>query len=317
MVRHLRKSGSLLFGSLVAAFVLFRFNLGHLERDGSHYVVTEPSEAQAVRSPISAVKLLGKQGRVTAHNSWGQAVGFRYAPGTLYFHACLWSQGKAQDIGTLGGRESRAYGLNDRGEVVGASLTSANRYHAFLWQKGRMQDLSTLGGRWSYAYSINDQGQVVGDSRTADGSFHAFLWQKGRMQDLGTLGGLSSHAYGLNDKGEVVGEADTAEGVSHAFLWQKGRMQDLGTLGGTQSAAYSINNLGQVVGTAADRNSDLNVAFLWQDGKMIALITRLVGKSGWKLWKLWEAWKITDSGQIFGWGELDNSQGPFLLTPVP
>ncbi|HZO87363.1 MAG TPA: hypothetical protein VFB38_03425 [Chthonomonadaceae bacterium] len=88
----------------------------------------------------------------------------------------------------------------------------------------------------------------------------------------------------------------------------------MGTLGGTQSAAYGMNNLGQVVGTAADRNSELNLAFLWQDGKMIALNRRLIQKSG---WKLWEAWKINDSGQIFGSGELNNSQRPFLLTPVP
>ncbi len=82
------------------------------------------------------------------------------------------------DLGTLpGGYESIAYGINNRGQVVGYSTTASGEYHAFLWEDGEMTDLGTLGGAYSVAYGINSRGQVVGYSASASG-VHAVLWSK-------------------------------------------------------------------------------------------------------------------------------------------
>jgi probable HAF family extracellular repeat protein len=83
------------------------------------------------------------------------------------------------DLGTLpGGYESIAYGINNRGQVVGYSTTASGEYHAFLWEDGEMTDLGTLGGAYSVAYGINSRGQVVGYSASASGENHAVLWSK-------------------------------------------------------------------------------------------------------------------------------------------
>src|SRR5215204_2722629 len=71
------------------------------------------------------------------------------------------------DLGTLGGQESHAYSINERGQVVGDALTATGETHAFIWKKGVMIDLGTLGGTSSYARAINDRGQVVGLSAIA------------------------------------------------------------------------------------------------------------------------------------------------------
>src|SRR5438270_891169 len=44
-------------------------------------------------------------------------------------------------LGTLGGRHSVAYAINDAGQVVGGADTSDGRRQAFLWQDGTMTGL--------------------------------------------------------------------------------------------------------------------------------------------------------------------------------
>ena len=141
---------------------------------------------------------------------------FQNPPLFLFFHFLA-----IQDLGTLGGSSSAAYGINDSGQVVGFSRTASGPHHAFLWTTdGGMQDLGTLGGSNSYAYGINDSGQVVGFSYTASGDYHAFLWTAdGGMQDIGTLGGSNSDAYGINDSGQIVGFSRTASGQGRACMW--------------------------------------------------------------------------------------------------
>lgn len=38
------------------------------------------------------------------------------------------------DLGTLGGFNSRAMGINDPGQVVGNGDTAGGNLHAFLWE---------------------------------------------------------------------------------------------------------------------------------------------------------------------------------------
>ncbi len=86
-----------------------------------------------------------------------------------------------RDLGTLGGRHSKAYGINDVGQVVGYSANAAGETHAFLWDPAteQMVDLGTLGGDRSYANCINDGGQIAGLTVTAAGDYHACTWLAG------------------------------------------------------------------------------------------------------------------------------------------
>lgn len=220
------------------------------------------------------------------------------------------------DLGTLGGKTSRAKAINNKGQVVGKSATgNTSDYsteHAFLWEAGKgMQDLGTLGGKRSEATGINDAGQVVGSSETDNTSdyltAHAFLWQSDKgMQDLGTLGGRSSRAVGINNKGQIIGTSETwvvpgyplsarAYSENHLILWQAGSgMQDLGTVNEERFDPTGINDSGQVIGVRTIGTGDNRTycATLWEAGSGV----KVVGKLSY-------AMAINNRGQVVGGGE--------------
>ena len=158
-----------------------------------------------------------------------------------------------KDIGTLGGWWSRAYDINDRGQIVGDSTNITGYVHAFLYGGSAMNDLGTLGGSSSYAWGINNSGQIVGMSTIAgDSAYHAFLYDGGNMIDIGTLGGTFATASAINERGQIVGTS-TVAGDYHAFLYDGGNMIDLNCLlpkgsGWELTDASDINDLGQITG---------------------------------------------------------------------
>lgn len=104
----------------------------------------------------------------TAINDRGSVVG---ASTTVenQTHAFLHDGENMHDLGTLGG-ESRAKGINNRGEIVGISLVT-EQGRAFLYRCGTMLDLNTLaavtqsGWTLTDAAAINDRGQIVANAR--------------------------------------------------------------------------------------------------------------------------------------------------------
>ena len=141
--------------------------------------------------------------------------------------AVLWENGRATNLGSLGGRHSVAQAINEQGQVAGTSTTPGGDRRLFLWENGTMTDLGTLGGRTT-AFSndlgtgkLNERGQVVGWSQTKTGEWHAFVWHNGTMTDLGTLAGERwSSAEAVNNRGEIVGwSSPTRDGERHAVAW--------------------------------------------------------------------------------------------------
>lgn len=220
------------------------------------------------------------------------------------------------DLGTLGGLNSSAFGINATGKVVGKADTPLGDEHAFLFSGATMMDLGTLGGQTSAAYGINGKGRIVGVSETVLGDKHAFRTAalsaiNPATDDLGTLGGAFSEAIAINASDVTVGAAKDNTGARHGFRYSGSTMTDLSTLGGPESAALAINTGGKIVGTSLTNLFDQH-AFLWVSGVMKDL-NDLIGSTP---WTLVAATGINDTGFIVGYGTLFGDTHAFLLKPV-
>ena len=163
-------------------------------------------------------------------NTSGQIAGDSVNPSNNVDEATVWQPDLTPTfLGVLGtGFESRAYAINDTGQVTGNSYTGDARgsLHAFLFSDGTMTDIDTIDSQASWAFGINSNGVVVGQVANQPDSmaYHAFVFMGGSMMDLNTLipagSGLTLYqANGVNDTGEIVGFAQSnSDGSVHGFL---------------------------------------------------------------------------------------------------
>ncbi len=175
-------------------------------------------------------------GAATAINNRGQVVGISgtcdQAIGRRTArHAVLWENGRAIDLGNLGGDVwNTPTAINQNGDIAGfagsANDPEGNFLRAFIWTRNNgIRSLGVLPGDVSsQANGINERRQIVGSSCDAAGACRAFLWENGVMKDLNTLiangyGETLINAQDINDFGVVTGRAANSDtGALPAFV---------------------------------------------------------------------------------------------------
>jgi len=192
------------------------------------------------------------------------------------------------DLGTLGGWNSYAYGINASGQVVGYAQTAGNAAErAFVYSSGGgMVSLPTLGGNYSYAYGINDSGQVVGKATTlSNATGSAVIWNGGVATNLGAPDG---EARAINAAGQVAGFIFPA---STGAFWNSDNYSSTPTALSSLSTSrgLAINSTGVVAGWDYDSYAQ---PAIWTGGSQ----TLLTNPTGFDTY----LYGINNSGQIVG-----------------
>lgn len=181
----------------------------------------------------------------SAINQAGDVAGYRGTTRANVFRGGHWH--------TLGKPDSRAFGINQQGDVVGDFFDGP-----MLWPRNApaVQLPTPPDGLGAAAYAINGNRTVVGKYfDEAVEQVRCYAWRQDRGAfDLGLMGqGTDCTASAINGANQVAGWASASPGgLDHAFRYdEQNGFLDLGVLeGGTASLGLAIDEQGDVVGAA-------------------------------------------------------------------
>ncbi len=236
---------------------------------GTHaFLSTAPGTIVDIHDP--SLNLVFPNSTAHAANDAGRIVGFVQTADRMTTRGFFSdTPGTMSVMGTLGGHDSRANGVNASGVIVGTSDTATPGFtHAFISRGDALVDLGGTGS--SSGNAINDLGHIVGSMGIAgrSGGSHAFFTTaSGGFVDLGVLSGTdSSVALGINNRDVIIGTSSSSStGLSNAFIdfdpSKPNSMVNLNSLidpssGWVLNSASGINALGNITGTGKFQGQD-------------------------------------------------------------
>jgi uncharacterized membrane protein len=179
-------------------------------------------------------------------NASGTAVGFVYGDET----AAVWQDGSVTQLNGITTGATRAWGINDRGEIVGSQTILGLPLYWTSKDDPVPAVLQTLGGI-AGPRGINNAGVIVGTGTDAVGSiFHAVVWETPSAEAviLKSFDGTPCRgtATDVNELGAIAGQCD-----ERAAYWTNRLALPvrLPSPIDASSQALALNDLGQLVGS--------------------------------------------------------------------
>jgi uncharacterized membrane protein len=165
------------------------------------------------------------------------------------------------DAGSEPGTGTAAFGVNDRGRIVGTYIDPGGAVHGFVRDKGRRARrdegaftiIDSPGAVDTLALAINNRDQIVGASIDAENTKRGFLLQEGEFTTIdhpdatSEVEGGGTALYGLSDRGQIVGQY--SDSSCHGFLLDGDTFTTIDNPDAQfATGAADINERGQIVG---------------------------------------------------------------------
>ena len=131
----------------------------------------------------------------TGTSNNGMVSGVYELPGSSHLQRWVWNGSFTPFNGPSGAIDTRIWGINDSGQIVGMSFDGSTNTN-FLFSNGQFQNIGVE------ALAINDEGQMTGDVGGL-----GFIGDGKTFTTFSVPGALSTVGEGINDEGKIVGVA--------------------------------------------------------------------------------------------------------------
>jgi probable HAF family extracellular repeat protein len=145
-----------------------------------------------------------------------------------------------------GATTTSAWGISDRGDVVGVYSLPDKINHGFLWSGGRLTSIDYPGATATDTWGINAQGDIAGDY-TVNGVMHGFVLTRGRFVTVDVPGEPVTAIAAINNLGGLVAAYNLADNSIHTALIKGDVVQKVDYPNATGTQGNGINDAGDLV----------------------------------------------------------------------
>lgn len=123
--------------------------------------------------------------------------------------------------------QTRANGINARGDIVGLYFDGDGVGHGYLLRKGVFSTIDFPGASFTSAFALNARGEIAGRFTDADGIDHGFLLRDGEFTQIDYPGAAATFARGINNAGDIVGVHFNSVGTERGFVLKDGTFHNI------------------------------------------------------------------------------------------
>jgi probable HAF family extracellular repeat protein len=171
---------------------------------------------------------------------------------------------------------TQAFGINERGDVVGDYTDAAGNVHGFLWSNGNFSSIDYPGAALTSARGINDAGEIVGAFSTAGDldHGHGYRLQSGIYTQHDFPGSPDTDILGINESGDITGSFGRKNQTEAGYLTNRGHYHAFVVPGSAPNSTgpHGINDNLEVVGFYTDAVDPNVVHGFLKEGKQFTTI---------------------------------------------
>ena len=162
-------------------------------------------------------------------NSAGAAAGWCVNSTTGADNSFTYAKGKFTTISFPKANATQAYGINDKGDVVGLYIDSAGAQHGFSKVGSKYTSIDVSGDSSAEAWGINNKGQITVFAINTAGGYEGFLYNGKTFKKIAdpNEGASGTIVRAPNNKGDISGAYFNSSGQEVGFLFHGGKYYDV------------------------------------------------------------------------------------------